>query len=602
MLRADDGRESIVDSRRTAYGVQRTAYSCFIALLLLGTLQALWYRRTLNPDGVAYLDLSDEVLAGRWGELVQAYWSPLYPVLLAAARAIAGQGALHEAAIAHAVTFAGFAFALGGWHLVLRQLARRGIGLVDFGTPLGVAAGYAVFAWAMLRLASLHFVTPDLWLSGWIFVVSAFMLQHADGASARLSFALGAALGAGYLTKSVLFPVAPFFIAGAVLLSRVHRRRVAVLACVAFAALAGPWVAAISVHEGRLTFGDNGRFNHAWFVTGDRWLSPDPQRETGPGAAVFPRVVFTPATYTWPDGEGTYAPWRDPSRWHGAMQGRFDAVRQGRVLAKSWNIYSFYLAPWGVLLTVLIVAGAKVVREQARVALAIAGPSIIGLAGYALVFVEGRYVAPFLALVLVGVPFALRPPATNSVRRVALAVVLGIVLWMALGIRIPATIEVACGLALYLVLMWRGARPAALATVAGVAMVTLGGAHVLFRSATDGARVLSGRAMVDSALEVRARLLGDVFSEGQRIAVIGDGPRAAVWAREVRARIVAEVPASQAASYWSGSAERRAVAERAMRDAGAAGIVAVDALPDTLPPGWYRIPGNRVARYVFGVP
>lgn len=604
MLTADGGRQTADGSDRTAYSVRRTAYGFFCVLLALGALQAAWYRRTLNPDGVAYLDLSDEVLAGRWGELVQAYWSPLYPVLLAGARALAGRDALHETAIAHGVNFAGFLFALAGWHLLLKAVGRRGSGLLALATPLGVAAGYAVFAWAMLWLMSLHFVTPDLWLSGWIFVASALVWRHAEDGRSRQSLALGLALGAGYLTKSVLFPVAPFFIAGAVLVSPSARRwRAALLASVAFATLAGPWAAAISVREGRLTFGDSGRFTYAWYMTGDRWLSPDPQRETGPGAAVFPQVIAAPATYAWPDAPGTYAPWRDPSSWHGRMEVEFDMARQEQALGSTLRFFRIYLAPWGLLLVVVLAAGAKGNLAEWRAPLAMVGPSMIGLAGYALVHVEGRLVAPFLALFLLAVPCLLSEPPTNSTRRVALAAALGAVLWAAIGIRIPSVLELAWGLLLYLVLVSRGARPARLTAITTLAMVTLGGVHVVSRAAGEAALLVASQAAIDPALEVRTALEAELFPEGRRIGVIADGPNAAVWAREVRARIVAEIPASQAAAFWSSSDEARAAVGRAMRAAGAQEIIASGAVPEgPLPTGWHRVSGRGLARYALDAP
>ncbi len=590
---------------RTAQALRarRAHIVCAVAVLLGGILQALWYRRTLNPDGVAYLDLSDDVLAGHWGALVQAYWSPLYPVLLAVARAMAGRDALHETLIAHGVNLLGLGFAAAAWSFVLVQLARRSAGLVSFGSPLGIAAGYAVFAWAMLWLMSLHFVTPDLWLAGWTFIAAALVLRHDDTALPRHSLALGAVLGAGYLTKSVLLPVAPFFIAGAVLLApSAQRRRSAIRACAALALVAGPWIAAISMHEGRATFGDNGRFNYGWFVSGDRWLSPDPVRETGQGAAVFPRIYNSPATYAWSNAPGTYAPWRDPSSWHGAMAPPVIAARQAQVLSRSWHLLAFWLAPWGVVLALVLVAGATLASDQRRATLALLVPSFIALTGYAAVFVEGRYVAPSLALLIVGVVSALRIPSAISVRRVALALLLAAVLWAALDIPIPGLLELSFGVLLYLVLVSRGAPARSLATIAGAALVTVGCAHVFTRAAGDAARLTNHQSMVDGALGARTALRTEQFPEGRRIGVIGDGPSCAVWARQIRARIVAEVPASQAAQFWASPDSVRTQIARAMRAHGAQEIIAFENLPGSLPPGWHHVPNSRVARYALDEP
>ncbi len=50
--------------------------------------QAYAQRYVVGPDGVAYLDLSDAVVAGHWSGLVNLYWSPLYPLLIGLARIV----------------------------------------------------------------------------------------------------------------------------------------------------------------------------------------------------------------------------------------------------------------------------------------------------------------------------------------------------------------------------------------------------------------------------------------------------------------------------------------------------------------------------------
>ena len=71
-------------------------------------VMALWLARDgLNADGIAYLDASDVFLSGRWPESGTGYWSPLYPTLIAIARAIGGTGPATELALVHAVNLVG---------------------------------------------------------------------------------------------------------------------------------------------------------------------------------------------------------------------------------------------------------------------------------------------------------------------------------------------------------------------------------------------------------------------------------------------------------------------------------------------------------------
>lgn len=579
----------------------------WIVIIALAVLQALWYRSTLNPDGVAYLDLSDDVLAGHASGLVQGYWSPLFPVLLAAGRAIIGRSAAHETVVAHLVNAAGVVFALVGWRVLLRQVARRGEALMGLHTPVGVAAAYAVFVWGIFWVLSLHFVTPDVWLAGCVFVAAAMTIAHHEAAEPPPSIRLGVVLGIGYLTKAVLLPVSPFFIAGAVWLTpRGRRLRVALFAVVGVALVAGPWVAAISRHEGRATFGDNGRFNYGWFVSADRWMSPDPARETGVGSAVFPRVNETPAVYAWPDRAGTYAPWRDPSAFHAGMRPMATADQQAHVFKRSLRRLAFLVAPWLVAWLVLLAAGARIRWQSIRPAFAVLLPCVVALGGYAAVYVEGRYVAPFLSVMvlvafaaLVGdaAPAAVPPVVRAKAPRVALAVLFGAALWIRFDVRIPSMTELVVGMALLLLLVWRRGTAGVSRRLAQGALITLGALHVLSRSIDDASLLLMGEREDDLARPVQVALHSDGFPSEASIGVIGDGPSSAVWARPLRARVVAEVPASQAALFWTATDSARAVVARQMRAAGAQEMIATSALPARLPSGWRRVPGARVARY-----
>src|SRR5947208_3465290 len=54
--------------------------------LLIGAAAVETYTRrfAMSPDGISYLDLSDAVVRGHPSEMINAYWSPLYPALIGA--------------------------------------------------------------------------------------------------------------------------------------------------------------------------------------------------------------------------------------------------------------------------------------------------------------------------------------------------------------------------------------------------------------------------------------------------------------------------------------------------------------------------------------
>jgi len=55
----------------------------WVVLVSISLFQAYAQRYAVSPDGISYLDMSDAVVGGDWSRLINLYWSPLYPTLLA---------------------------------------------------------------------------------------------------------------------------------------------------------------------------------------------------------------------------------------------------------------------------------------------------------------------------------------------------------------------------------------------------------------------------------------------------------------------------------------------------------------------------------------
>ena len=94
---------------------------CWLTAVGLGGIHAWSARHDMNPDGINYLDLSDAFLQGNWEAAVNGTWSPLYPLLLSIARFIARPSPYWEFAVAHALNFIIYLFALAAFHFFLSQ-------------------------------------------------------------------------------------------------------------------------------------------------------------------------------------------------------------------------------------------------------------------------------------------------------------------------------------------------------------------------------------------------------------------------------------------------------------------------------------------------
>lgn len=412
---------------------------CWIAALSLGAVHTWAARHSMNADGMSYLDLADAWRTGRWADAVNAYWSPLYPWVLAMALHLAKPGGYWEAAVAHLVNFVGYGFSLVCFHYFWMGLERHvsarrqsagNTGKTAFPQWAWVALGYALCVWILLDWVTVDQVTPDLYVAGWVFLDAGILVRIRDGKARILLFILlGISLGLGYLTKAILLPMAAVFLATAFLASPRKLRAIPplMLTTVMFAALGGPWAYALSKAKGRFTLGDAGKLNYAFIVNGfkpwDVWQGEPPPPGRGDTATHgiaqaadrSNRVSTAKHPARWLlDGPhvfefaspraGTYSLWYDPAYWHEGAEPRFDLRQQVRVCAQQLAVYfSLFCRDQGpisfVLLCLLLVRGrwASIIGDVLSLWW-LALPAIAGLAAYAMVKVEARYVAPFVIL------------------------------------------------------------------------------------------------------------------------------------------------------------------------------------------------------------
>ena len=61
---------------------RRLRWLCRCVALALGAASAWASRSTMYPDGISYLDIGDAFWRGNWHAAINAYWSPLYPLVL----------------------------------------------------------------------------------------------------------------------------------------------------------------------------------------------------------------------------------------------------------------------------------------------------------------------------------------------------------------------------------------------------------------------------------------------------------------------------------------------------------------------------------------
>jgi hypothetical protein len=247
---------------------------------------------------------------------------------------------------------------------------------------------------------------------------------------------LGALLGAGIYVKAALFPLAFAFIGllfvSLARTSDISRKRLLTYLAVSTAiclAVAAPFIVALSVQEGRLTTGDTGKLNYVWWV--DR-LEPMYVGWTGGTAPEYGRPLHPPRTlmehplvleFATPIA-GTYPLWHSPGYWYAGAKPVFNLRKQIQRIEESSIVYMWIAAHaaaffGGAILLLLLCLSKKSRSLPWRMSFWLPAWCLAACVMYGLVFVEERYVGPFLLLLCLEVYRAL---VVRVERRIAIGI------------------------------------------------------------------------------------------------------------------------------------------------------------------------------------
>lgn len=424
----------------------------WLLVVALAVFQAYAQRYVVGPDGVAYLDLSDAVVAGHWGGLVNLYWSPLYPLLIGLARLVTHAAPPAEVPVVHAVNALAIlaTFAAYEYFLTPALATAAGSRHAVLGGRWGRAAAYALFIVVAFTLTPLELTTPDLLAAAAAFGALGALVRFRRGdATPATALLLGASLGLGGLAKSFMVPWAVVCLVVLGISAARRSRTRAIAAVVVWAIIIGPWTALVSRTAGRFTFGDTGRLTYAWYVNSQGAPS---LRGVPLGARRASIDSILPQAGATGDAPGTDPMWFDPERWSGGISPHFDLHDQVGSLAVSARFYVENLAPFLFLVLLVAAAPRSAWRDAWRNGWVVLVPAAAGMLGYAMVLVTARYVMPFVlagtvillatlpvprrvhplaALIGVAVPIVLESIDDRSV--VALALVVSIVGGMVAG-------------------------------------------------------------------------------------------------------------------------------------------------------------------------
>lgn len=548
--------------------LRRPGIAFWLLAIVLGFFHAWSDHHDLkNADTMSYLDIAEAYLRRDWQAAINSYWSPLYSWQIAFALSIIKPSPYWKFTVVHILNFANYLFALICFRFLMLELVHSQqknrtesfVTLRDWALP---ALGYALFIWSSLFLVTMQLESPDMLVAAFVYLATAILLRLRRQPSNWIWFVVfGIVLGAGYLAKSVMLPVALVLI-GASLFSVGSLRRAVprvALTVALFLLVAGPFIFAISRAKGRLTASESGKLNYLWSinrVTYPHWQGEEP----GSGQPLHPtRKIFDypPAFEFSQPVKGTFPVWYDPTYWYEGSVSRFNARQQLRVIMGGFRSYYELFHSWGlqyglfVALVVFFLMGRRgrlLIRDlMEQWPLFI--PAFAGMGLYLLVTVQGRYVASFIVLFWLALFSAVRLDNTPEVQRLLKSITVALI------------------------------------------------ASIIFTSVASSSREI-GRTVSQlvkgedpSAHEhwqIAEGLREKGVAPGHQMAFIGNSHRA-FWAHLLGLRIISEIPRDKVPKFWESDRSVQTKLLDAFARTGAKAVVAENPPSGTDLTGWQRI-------------
>jgi 4-amino-4-deoxy-L-arabinose transferase-like glycosyltransferase len=419
-----------------------------------------------------------------------------------------------------------------------------------------------------LFLIRIPLESPDMLVAACVYVLAGLLLRLRRGRHGwRVFLALGVVCGIGYWIKAPLFVFSLLIIPLALVFAGWRSWPRALGALVVFLVLCSPWIMAISQRVGRLTFGESGRLNYMWVINEVPQIHGQDGGDVR-GAFLHPtrRIYAQPAAYEFatPVG-GTYPVWYDPSYWFAGVSGHFSL--RGHLAALSGNIARLY---WFIFFDVLcgLLAGTLILwlLRQPRAwpkdlwpYAPLFVPACLGVALFMQLYLEGRYIAPFLVLFWLGGWAALRLPVGELTQRLARSATVVLAGLLLCSILISSAGESVATLRA----LWQGEVPAE-------------------HEEWQVAQYLHQRGV----------------QPGDRVAVFG-GSQRSFWARLSRTRIVAEIPEREITAFLEADHATQEAALAALGATGAKVVLTLSVSADRRLPGWQQVGQTPYFAYWF---
>jgi hypothetical protein len=538
----------------------------------------------MNTDGISYLDVAGKFAHHDWLHGVNAYWSPLYPLLLSVGMQVLRPSPYWEFPAAHFVNFVIFLGSAAAFQFFLSRLLSYKHKLRKTSSPEGLTAipdwavrviGYALFLWISLQLTPIAVVSPDMTVAALIYGASGVVLGLFSGLDRIRDYVLlGAILGFGYLAKAPLLPVAFVFLAIACFATGRFRPVTArlLMAFLTMVIVAAPFALALSHIERHLSWGESAKLNYAWYVNGLPRYHWHGEHQSGVATHPTKLLVEEPPVYSFDSPESaTYSIWYDPTYWNAGIHLSADIkgiVRQFFENCLEYEKVICHDQASVVVICLLIILlswqSQSTLQDIARYWMLLV-PSTAALAMYAPVHVEPRMIAPFVLLFWMTIFVAVRFPKSPGLQRAASMALISL----------------------------------------GIFSFVMQVASIFGEAASHNPRELLLLKSSSSNFEwqIADELHRIGVEPGDKVgwirpAIFGNKQNYE-WARLGGLSIVAEVPPGGESQFWSATPEKRSQVLEAVAQTGAVAFVVTD-MPLGFPDGdWKRLGNSNYRAYLL---
>jgi hypothetical protein len=463
--------------------------------------------------------MANSFLCGGWHALVNGYWSPAYPFLLACELKLFRPGLFHHFLAMNLLSFISLVAALVCFEYFLSSFFafRKQLASQDTATTGELISddavwliGYSLFFWVTTFFTPASLQHPDILVFIACLLVSALSMQLFSRHEWWRYAALGVVLGFGYLAKSVMFPLAFAFLLALYFQNRRPRAFARILVAFAvFLAVSLPYVLTLSHRKGRLTFSDVGTVAYRHIMGFDSEPLPH---------TLIARPAATPhiQDYSKIIDLGTYPPLADPSHAFKGAPFQFNLRRQlNRTHVVSSGYFEVYLAKLGVLAAALLIFlffDSPVSFFRPFLNLPVLWlPALAGLAFYASMRFENRFLGGFTLALFAAFIGSVRMTDTQN------------------GARLTRSVALAVSLLLF--------------------------AQAGMQAGHDAIKLIGHAPDSDQQVATALRQMG--IGHGDLVAYMGYALTDHAWAYLAEAKIIAEIPSEDTPNFWATDAEQR---------------------------------------------